>query len=284
MFVRIVDSIMKHCEKEQREMMSNKIDARFLPEPFKSRIITYQDTLELCKLIPTSQLLTYKYAFQADWHPSPRNNTTIVSVIHSDTFVAAQRLPGKVAVLSFADDSFPTGCASTGSGAQEESLCYRSTLSRHIDIRYYPLMSNVLLYSPGVVVFKAPEEEHFAAIPDPFSVDVISCPGVRHPCLDPGTGHMTASDIQILRTKIANILQVAYIEKVDHLVLGALGCGAWKNPPEDVASTFKQILDSYPGLFVSIVFAIKPSPVSFNRWSDKDCFDTFHRHLNSHSV
>lgn len=260
--------------------MSNKIDARFLPEPFKSRIITYQHTLELCKLIPSSQLLTYKHTFQEDWDPVPMYKKTVVTVIAMDTFVAAQGLSGKIAVLNFADDSFPTGCASTGSGAQEESLCYRSTLSRHIDIKHYPLMSNVLLYSPGIVVFKAPEEEGFVALTDPFLVDVISCPGVRHPCLDSATGQMTSNDMRILRLKIETILQVAYYEKVDHLVLGALGCGAWKNPPEDVASAFKEVLDRFPGLFASIVFAIKPASVSFNKWSDNGSFNAFQSHLD----
>lgn len=264
-------------------MQSDRINIMALPEPFKTRMITYQHTLQLCKLVPPSQLLTYKYVFQQDWHPVPRFHETRVTVVASDTFVTAQHLPGKVACLNFADDSFPTGCASTGSGAQEESLCYRSTLSRHIDIRHYPLMNNELLYSPRVVVFKAPEEEQFQAIPVPFTVEIISCPGVRHPCLDPITGHMKASDIDILRTKIETILQVAYLEKVDHLVLGALGCGAWRNPPEEVAAAFKAVIGAHVGLFESIVFAIKPSLESHTRSTDCRSFHAFHACLHDRS-
>lgn len=243
-------------------------------------MITYRHTLELCKLVQPSDIRTYKFAFQSDWRPVTRWERTRVSVIAEDTFVAVQmQQQGKVACLNFADDSFPTGCASTGSGAQEESLCYRSTLSRHIDMCHYPLRRDVLLYSPGVVVFKAPEEEGFQALPEPFRVDVISCPGVRHPCLDPSSGRMTPDDMQALHTKIETILQVAYNERVDHLVLGALGCGAWRNPPEDVASAFKEVLDRHPGLFRSIAFAIKPSLDSHTNWSEQGTFQTFHRYL-----
>lgn len=259
------------------------IDVRCLPEPFKSRITTYQHTLDVCRLVHDSQLLTYKYSFDANWHPLARYDSTPVSVIESDTFVAASRLSGKIACLNFADDSFPTGCASTGSGAQEESLCYRSTLSKHIDMKHYPLINSVLLYSPGVIVFKAPEEENFQAI-KPFKVDVISCPGIRHPCLDTLSGNMTAADMQILRIKVETILQVAYNEHVDNLVLGALGCGAWRNPPGNVASTFKYAIEKYPGLFQSIVFAIKPSQTSHTSSTDSCNFGIFHSCLDNINV
>lgn len=244
--------------------------------------MTYQNTLELCRLIPSTHIKTYKYEFQPDWNTklaklaaAPRFDKTHVTVLAIDTFVAAQLLPGKVACLNFADDSFPTGCASTGSGAQEESLCYRSTLSKHIDIKHYPLMGNALLYSAGVVVFKEPEEANFQVMSEPFTVDVISCPGVRHPCLDSGTGRMKPEDIDTLIKKIETIFQVAHSEKVDHLVLGALGCGAWKNPPEDVASAFKGVIDRHPGMFASIVFAIKPASQSHTRWQDQRNLEVF---------
>lgn len=245
-------------------------------------MITYRHTKILCKLVPESDVLTYKYTFVPDWRPKPRHPPSPVSLVALDTFVAAQRLvlssppATKVACLNFADDSFPTGCADTGSGAQEESLCYRSTLSRHISIRHYPLTRDVLLYSPGVLVFKATEEEGFQLLPRPFSVDVISCPGVRHPCLERESGRMTVADTQILRVKIETILQAAYLERVDHLVLGALGCGAWRNPPHEVATAFRDVLERLPGgLFKSVVFAIMPSPPSHNRLADGGCFATF---------
>lgn len=239
-----------------------------LSEPYLTRIATYKQTQEICKTIPTSAILTYKYSFQEDWKPDPRFAKTRVTVLPLDTFVAVQQIGvGKIACLNFADDRFPTGFSSTGSGAQEESLCYRSTLSAHIQIKHYPLSSNVLLYSPNVVVFKAPEENHFLNLDHPFCVDVISCPGVRHPQLVDGC--MCALDQHIFRHKIEMILQVAYKEHVDHLVLGALGCGAWRNPPKDVAIAFKETLDRFQGMFNSIVFAVRPNEAMAFQEEDK---------------
>ena len=41
------------------------------------------------------------------------------------------------------------------------------------------------------------------------------------------------------------------------VVLGALGCGAWKNNPEDVAGAFADVLERHDGAFKSVIFAIK---------------------------
>jgi hypothetical protein len=39
-------------------------------------------------------------------------------------------------------------------------------------------------------------------------------------------------------------------------VLGALGCGAWMCPQEEVASICKYVIQEYDGFFHTIVFAI----------------------------
>jgi uncharacterized protein (TIGR02452 family) len=42
--------------------------------------------------------------------------------------------------------------------------------------------------------------------------------------------------------QIKLILIAALENKVTHLVLGALGCGAYHNPPEEVAKMFKRVI------------------------------------------
>ncbi len=64
------------------------------------------------------------------------------------------------------------------------------------------------------------------------------------------------SDRNILKDKIINILNISY--KFNHTpVLGASGCGAWKNPPKEIALIYKEIIDQeYCGVFDKIVFSI----------------------------
>lgn len=58
-----------------------------------------------------------------------------------------------------------------------------------------------------------------------------------------------------------NIFEVARENQVEILILGAFGCGAFKNPPEVVAEAFQQVIveQNYLREFKHIVFAIKPT-------------------------
>ena len=58
--------------------------------------------------------------------------------------------------------------------------------------------------------------------------------------------------------KIRTILNVAIENRQEYLVLSAFGCGAYHNPPSDIASMFHDILsqEPYNHAFKHIVFAI----------------------------
>ena len=63
---------------------------------------------------------------------------------------------------------------------------------------------------------------------------------------------------EIITRRIKKILDVAAREKVEVLILGAWGCGAFGNKPQDVAGYFRQVLtDEGCGyLFDEVRFAI----------------------------
>jgi len=54
------------------------------------------------------------------------------------------------------------------------------------------------------------------------------------------------------------ILRCAALKGHDAVVMGALGCGAWRNPPQHVAEVFSGVLSEpeFRGRFAKIVFAI----------------------------
>jgi len=238
-----------------------EIDPDKLPEPFGTNIKVWRHTEMICKKLPPVKKETVKNYYEETFNILPKQdvNTTIYRVLPEDTLCVAKqsREKGfKTAILNLADDSFPGGCVATGSSAQEESLFRCSTLSKHIEMRFYPIRDNELLYSCDVVVFKDSIKNNYKLLDIPFSVDIISCPGLRHPMLD--NGNLKKDDIDRLRIKVENIFQVAQKNGCESLILGALGCGAWKNPPKDVAEVFKEICVKYDGLFKEVVFAILP--------------------------
>lgn len=235
------------------------MDVDSYPEPFKTRIKVWRHTESICKKLPTPPPSTKM--FVRHYEPIRRYESTRVEVRDEDSLAAARSLlqtGKKIAVLNLADESIPLSCINTGSGAQEESLGRRSNLCQHLDIHMYPIEDNAGIYSQDVVVFRDTEANRFALI-KPFKVDVITVPGVRHPCLDEH-GHMKSDDRVRMRNKITLMYEMAQIHKIDYLVLGASSCGAWKANPREVAEDFKQVGKKFDGTCERVIFAIlKPA-------------------------
>ena len=177
---------------------------------------------------------------------------------------------GRVAVLNFANPVIPGGGVGNGAMAQEECLCRSSNLyacisASNVYEEYYGYHRNLknyfysdrLIYTKDVTVFKndniVPQimpQEYW------FSVDVITCSA-------PFIGKRKYTNKKVLKEifkgRIKNIFEAAIDNEVDVLVLGAFGCGAFKNPPQVVAEAFYDVIieNEYDKRFKYIVFAIK---------------------------
>ncbi len=190
----------------------------------------------------------------------------------------------KVCVLNFASATNPGGGVKNGSSAQEECICRCSTLYPCINteemwMQFYephrktndPLYNNDVIYTPGVSVIKSdisfPER---LAERDWYEVNVLTCaaPNLRRvPSneMNPFAGE-SAADIskneyrQIMTDRIAQIFYVAETVKTDVLILGAFGCGAFRNPPEVVAQLFEEATEKYRTSFDTIEFAVFHTP------------------------
>lgn len=204
-------------------------------------------------------------------HPIVRDSKTIHVCSGKRSFEAAKAYKGKkTAVLNFANNH-AIGGAPFSAGAQEESLCRCSTLLPCLEamrepfynkhIRQYlagqiGLMGNDdLIYTPDVVVFKSDERT------DPiypkmmeqnewYKVDVITCAAPELIKMY----HRPANYEDIITSRIKKILDVAAKEQVEVLVLGAWGCGAFKNPSDVVAKVFRTLLKNYN--FETVEFAL----------------------------
>ena len=181
----------------------------------------------------------------------------------------------KTAVLNLANRQNPGGGVFTGSGAQEESLFLRSNyftamypfapyasqydLPRSED--QYPLDRDFGgVWSQNVTVFRGRELEGYPLLDTPWKTNFIAVAGMNRPPVVEESGELRFRSDMIPGTlnKIRTIMNIAADNGVINLVLGALGCGAFRNPPKHMAELFWQVLNEqeYKGRFRRISFAI----------------------------
>lgn len=205
---------------------------------------------------------------------------TKILVEENDCLLAAERLVKEgydPALLNFASASHPGGGVETGARAQEETICRRSTLTRSIfsfDAKYaskygyplsegehYPIISQFgAIYSPDVTVFR--EGPECTLMDNPFNVAVISCAalnlGGKYALRLTPEGHMPEEAVAITRNKIRTVFRIGLLHGHDSLILGAFGCGAFSNPPSEIASLFHQVMEEkeFKNRYKLITFSI----------------------------
>ena len=170
-----------------------------------------------------------------------------------------------ISILNFASYKNPGGMFINGSSAQEECLCHESTLYNVLaafDNDYYEwnrhhlnksLYINRALVSPGILFLK---DTNMVKDPTNFYATVITCAA---PNFGPGSmyGHVTPEEnSEVLNSRVKFVLDVASMACTDYLVLGAWGCGVFKQNPYEVAELFKKNLICSKYSFKKVVFAV----------------------------
>lgn len=217
-----------------------------------------------------------------------------IVVSKSTSFGAARKYNGEIAVLNFASATNPGGGVTHGSSAQEECLCRCSTLYNNLNIKeamdkFYiphrsglsPLHNDDIIYTPGVVVFKSDDYIDYGTTK---KVNIITCaaPNLRENPRNEYNSENTTEQAKISDEDLLNlhiqrgrkILATAAANKNDYVILGAFGCGAFRNDPKIVAEAYKQILPEFKNAFKTIEFAV------FCRDHETINFDTFKEILN----
>ena len=232
----------------------------------------------------------------------PRLPQTAVRVLNTDTIDAAidlstpkhSQLPQKpVLVLNMANAYHGGGGWLHGSLAQEEALCYRSSLSFTLKIRYYPIAEAGGIYSPTVVVIRETQSSGHGLmdLSKPDDLPVFSCVSVaaiQGPAIEKDAGgkerYRRAGDRGTMKEKMRVILRIAAVKGHRVLVLGALGCGAFANPRREVVQCWKEVFSEtefHGGWWEQIVFAVMESG---GRKDGDDNFGVFYRGLDGMMV
>ena len=235
----------------------------------------YETNPELIKAIEWSIKNQYMVAEEENIDlPAADTISTRYIVSGKRSFEAAKEYSGKkVAVLNYANN-VSIGGAPFRAGAQEESLCRCSTLlpclqameepfykkhrrqARKKEINY--MGNDDLIYTPEVVVFKSdlrtdPVYPQMLDRDEWYKVNVITCaaPVMARVSTRPDNYET------VIRSRIKKILDVAAKEKNEVVILGAWGCGAFRNPIKIVSRVFVELVKNYPFEIVEFALATR---------------------------
>ncbi|MFF2009407.1 TIGR02452 family protein [Streptomyces sp. NPDC058195] len=210
-----------------------------------------------------------------------------VEVTGESSLAAAHRMtgeaPGKIAVLNYASARNPGGGYLNGAQAQEEALCRASALYTTLlrAPEYYAhhraerdaFYTDRVIHSPGVPVFR---DDRGRLLDAPFTVGFLTSPAPNAGVIRARTPEQAHRIPAALTSRAERVLEVAAVRGYRRLVLGAWGCGVFRNDPAQVARTFRALLldgGRFAGHFEQIVFGV------LDRSPDSATRGAFHRVL-----
>lgn len=189
----------------------------------------------------------------------PETRVENISTIEAVRMLAQE---GKTAigVLNFASAKNPGGGFLNGANAQEESLAVSGTLYPTLTAHeeYYRenrahksmMYLDYAIYSPEVVFFR---DERLQLTETPVKASVLTLPAVNM-----GQVILKGEDVQeakrVMRRRMKLALGIFAEQNARHLVLGAYGCGVFRNDPGEVAAWWRELLEEGMGRYFDSVF------------------------------
>lgn len=202
-----------------------------------------------------------------------RGLPTALEVVNETTLSGIARILeqglGPVAALNFASARNPGGGFLNGSEAQEESLARSSALyasqvrawtfyERHREASSL-LYSDAIILSPGCPIIR---NETGELLDEPRQAAFLTCAAPNAGALaNRPAPERPLAEVLLQRSEM--ILAVAASQGYRHLVLGAWGCGVFRNDPAIVAGAFATHLlaGRWADRFDRVVFSVlDPSP------------------------
>ncbi|MBV1854794.1 TIGR02452 family protein [Catellatospora tritici] len=185
-----------------------------------------------------------------------------IEVTRESTLVAARRAGPQAATLVFASAKNPGGGFLGGAKAQEESLARASALYPALlaapdfyayhraqrDLRY----SDRVVYSPGVPVFR---DDKGGLLDAAYRTSFLTAAAPNLGAIVRNQPEHAADVPAVLRRRAERVLSVAAAHGHRTLVLGAWGCGVFRNDPTVVAGAFADALRAVDR-FDHVIFAI----------------------------
>jgi len=210
---------------------------------------------------------TVSYPPEEALPPAPLGAHTVrIDVVNESTLAAVQRLLAeghRPCALNFASAKHPGGGFLGGALAQEESLARSSGLYACIAgnpmYAYHQaqgdaLYSDYAIYSPDVPVFR---DDDGTLLPRPYLCAFITSPAVNAKVVLERDRGRRAEIHSAMRRRIHKVLTIAAAHGHEALVLGAWGCGVFRNDCGEIAELFHDALaHQFRTAFSRVAFAI----------------------------
>ena len=239
----------------------------------------YLDTLEYSKTLYDINKLTPSIKLKLNPNTVPNSVKknfvkTNIQVINQDVIKTTIELynqiqsnsdKSKILVLNLASKKHFGGGVENGAMAQEEELFRKTDYGIHKGSELYPLSLNEFVFTSKVSIVK--DEFYNKIHPNNiFQVDMLAMSALYNPVII--DGKLSKSDYDLTFSKIDNIFKFAISNSNTNLILGAIGCGVFYNPPLEIIEMFNKCLQKYNGHFENIIFSVKSS-----RDNNFDLFD-----------
>ncbi|MER7925650.1 TIGR02452 family protein [Streptomyces sp. NPDC096057] len=191
---------------------------------------------------------------------------TRVEVTGESSLETARRLTGPVAVLNFASARNPGGGFLNGAQAQEEALCRASALYTclleargfydHHRAHRDPFYTDRVVHAPAVPVFR---DDQGRLLDEPYTAGFLTAAAPNAGVVLRTAPERAAGLPRALAVRAERVLETAVLHGYRRLVLGAWGCGVFRNDPAQVAGAFHTLLGPggrFAAAFEQVVFGV----------------------------
>ncbi|PRB03119.1 TIGR02452 family protein [Chryseobacterium sp. MYb7] len=230
--------------------------------------INIENELEICKketvLFTPEQLSEMKESSMPEASFETKIETWKCSSLKAILQLAEEENQEKIMCLNFASAKNPGGGFINGAEAQEESLARTSglyesllqawdyyTIHRAMESCFY---TDTMIYSPKVPVFRKDKGE---LLPKPVLCNFITSPAVNAGVVKRQEPERAHEILDAMDLRMDKMLSLALQQGNEVLILGAWGCGVFKNDPKEIAGLFRKHLQGkYKNKFKRVVFAV----------------------------
>lgn len=230
--------------------------------------ITIEKELEICKketvLFSSEQLAEIAKSELPEVDFETKFEVWNCSSLKAILQLAAEENQEKLMCLNFASAKNPGGGFINGAEAQEESLARTSALyetqlqaqdyykiHRAMESCFY---TDMMIYSPKVPVFRKDKGE---LLPKPVLCNFITSPAVNAGVVKRQEPERADEIFGAMDVRTDKMLALSLKQGNETLILGAWGCGVFRNDPSEIADLFKKYLHGkYKNKFKRVVFAI----------------------------